>query len=76
MAAPIRKAAETKTVLLPALVQMLMEVTTDEAEWLQEADDYENLGTNPVSTAQSSIYRLAADLGEKTTLACCQPIIT
>ena len=55
---------------------MLMEVTTDEAEWLQEADDYENLGTNPVSTAQSSIYRLAADLGEKTTLACCQPIIT
>ena len=76
MAAPIRKAAETKTVLLPALVQMLMEVTTDEAEWLQEADDYENLGTNPVSTAQSSIYRLAADLGEKTTLVCCQPIIT
>ena len=76
MAAPIRKAPETKSVLFPALVQMLMEVTTDEAEWQEEAEDYQHLGTNPVSTAQSSIMRLAADLGEKTTLVCCQPIIT
>lgn len=76
MAAPIRKAPETKSVLFPALVQMLMEVTTDEAEWQEEAEDYQYLGTNPVSTAQSSIMRLAADLGEKTTLVCCQPIIT
>ena len=33
MAAPIRKASETKTVFFPALVQMLMEVTADDAEW-------------------------------------------
>jgi len=33
MAAPIRKAPETKTVFFPALVQMLMEVTADDAEW-------------------------------------------
>jgi len=75
MPAPIRKAAETKTILFPALVQMLMEVTEDETEWLEEAEDYENLATDPVSTAASSIARLSADLGEKTTLACCQPII-
>lgn len=76
MAAPIRKAPETKSVLYPTLVQMLMEVTSDDAEWQQEAEDYQNLGTDPVSTAQSSIQRLSTDLGEKTTLVCCQPIIT
>ena len=48
MPAPIRKAAETKTVLFPALVQMLMEVTIDDAEWQQEVEDYQSLGTTPV----------------------------
>ena len=76
MAAPIRKAAEIKTVFFPALVQMLMEINTDDAEWQEEAEDYQCLATNPVSTASHSIARLSADLGEKTTLACCQPIIT
>ena len=75
MSAPIRKAPETKTQLYPALIGMLMEVTTDDAEWLTEAEDIENFETNPASTAKSSIERLSADLGEKTTLACCQPII-
>lgn len=75
MPAPIRKAAETKTILFPTLAKMLMEVTEDEAEWLTEIEDLDKLASNPVSTAASSISRLAADLGEKTTLACCQPII-
>ena len=75
MSAPIRKAPETKTQLYPALIGMLMEVTTDDAEWLAEAEDIDNFETNPASTAKSSIERLSADLGEKTTLACCQPII-
>lgn len=76
MPAPIRKAAETKTTLFPTLAQMLMEITEDEAEWQQEVEDYQNLGTTPVQTAQNTIVRLSGDLGEKTTLASCQPLIT
>ena len=75
MPAPIRKAPETKTVFIPALARMLMEVTADDAEWLEEAEDTDNLASNPVSTAASSIQRLSQCLGEKTTLVCCQPII-
>ena len=59
MPAPIRKAAETKTILFPAFVKMLMEVTEDEAEWLAEVEDLDKLASNPVSTAASSISRLA-----------------
>jgi len=55
---------------------MLMEVTEDDNEWQTEVEDLDKLGQNPVSTAASSISRLTEDLGEKTTLACCQPIIT
>ena len=75
MPAPIRKAAETKTILFPALVKMLMEITTDEAEWLEEVDDQDKLNSTPASTGASAISRLSEDLGEKMTLACCQPII-
>jgi len=71
MPAPIRKAPETKNILFPALTQMLMEVTSDETEWLSEVPDDENFKIDPVSTASSSISRLAEDLGEKTTLVCC-----
>ena len=75
MPAPIRKAAETKSIFFPALVQMLMEVNTDDAEWQAEVEDYDKLASDPVSTAGSSIMRLSADLGEKTTLATCQLIV-
>ena len=75
MPAPIRKAAETKTIFFPALVQMLMEMPDDMNAWLEEVEDHDKMGTDSVSTASSSIQRLAEDLGEKTTLACCQPII-
>ena len=71
MPAPIRKAAETKTIFFPTLARMLMEVTEDDAEWLTEVEDVDKLASNPVSTASSSVSRLAEDLGEKTTLACC-----
>lgn len=54
---------------------MLMEINTDDAEWQAEVEDYDKLASDPVSTAGSSIMRLTADLGEKTTLATCQPII-
>ena len=61
--------------MFPALTQMLMEINTNDDEWQQEVEDYACLATNPVSTASSSIVRLSADLGEKTTLDCCNPII-
>ena len=54
---------------------MLMELPDDMASWLEEAEDFDKLGSDPVSTASSSISRLAEDIGEKTTLSCCQPII-
>jgi len=71
MPAPIRKAPETKAVFIPALTQMLMEVTVDDAEWQTEVEDTDRLASNPVSTAASSIERLSNDLGEKTILVCC-----
>ena len=52
-----------------------MELPDDMASWLEEAEDFDKLGSDPVSTASSSISRLAEDIGEKTTLSCCQPII-
>ena len=75
MPASLRKASETKSMLMPAIVQMLLEVEEDEETWEEAIDDKDRLATDPVSTAASSISRLTADLGEKTTLACCQPII-
>ena len=75
MPATIRKAPETKTIVFPTLSQMLMELNSDETEWLTEIEDPDKLSSDPVSTAASSISRLAEDLGEKTTLSCCQPII-
>jgi hypothetical protein len=75
MPAPIRKCPETKSIVFPTLAKMLMEVNTDDAEWQAEVEDFDKFGTDPVSTACSSIARLAQDIGEKTTLACCQPII-
>ena len=39
MPAPIRKAAQTKAELFPALASMLMEITEDDAEWLAEVED-------------------------------------
>lgn len=38
---------------------MLMEVSTDDAEWLTEVEDFDKFATDPVSTACSSIARLA-----------------
>ena len=55
---------------------MLMELPEDVNEWIELEEDLENLATNPASTASSCIERFADHLGEKTALACCQPIIS
>ena len=75
MPASIRKAAETGTLFFPTLVQMLTEGTSDDSEWQSQAEDLDKLSTDTVSTAASSISRLAEDLGEKKTLEFCKPII-
>lgn len=61
--------------LVPAITQMLLEVEEDDETWEETVEDKDRLATDPVSTAASSLSRLTADLGEKTTLLCCQPII-
>ena len=75
MPASLRKADETKTLFFPALVKMLMEVEEDEATWSTTDDGDENLATDPVSVAMSSLRRFAEDIGEKTILAAAQPVI-
>lgn len=75
MPASLRKAPETKSMLVPAITQMLLEVEEDDETWEETVEDKDRLATDPVSTAASSLSRLTADLGEKTTLLCCQPII-
>lgn len=75
MPAALRKAPETKTQLFPALTRMLMEVEKDEAAWSEAIEDPDMVESDPVSTAMSSITRLAEALGEKTTLAATQAIL-
>jgi hypothetical protein len=75
MAAPIRKAAETATQYVPALVKMLTEVEEDEATWLAGADEEDIQSTGPASCAKEGIKRLAESLGSKTTLPIVQPMI-
>ena len=75
MPAALRKAPETKTMIFPAFVSMLMEVETDDSVWLESQDDQDNLGKDPYSTAMNSLTRLCDDIGGKTTLECAQPLL-
>ena len=54
---------------------MMMQVEKDDAVWAAIDEEADLVGKDPVSTAMSAISRLSEDLGEKTTLACTQPII-
>ena len=56
--------------VFPALTRMLMEVELNSETWATSDEDPEMVSSDPVSTAMSSITRLANDLGEKATLAC------
>ena len=54
---------------------MLLEVEPDESIWAEQIDDPQKTETDPVSTASTALVRLSDKLGEKTTLAICQPMI-
>lgn len=75
MPAALRKTDEVKTMLFPALAQMLTEVEQDNSIWADTTDEDESLAKDPANTAVSVIGRISNDLGEKTTLASSQPLI-
>jgi hypothetical protein len=76
MPAALRKAPETKSLLFPAFVSMLMEVEKDSNVWAATEEDGDNVGKDPVSTAISSLTRLSEDLGDNTTLTASQPLLS
>jgi len=75
MPASFRKLSETKSMLLPALVTMLSEVEEDQETWAAQTDSQDHGSVDPFNTAITAISRLSMDLGEKTILAACTPII-
>jgi len=70
MPASLRKLEETKSMLLPALVQMLTEVEEDMDTWAETTDEKEaEVGsTDPYNVAINAINCISTDLGEKTVL--------
>jgi hypothetical protein len=75
MPASLRKIDETKTLFIPALVQMLTEVEQDMDTWAQSVEEKENSSTDPFNTAVNAINRISNDLGEKTIMVPCSQII-
>lgn len=75
MPASLRKIDETKTMFIPALVQMLTEVEEDMNEWAQINEEKEVGNTDPYNTAVAAINRLSGDLGEKTMMPVCTALI-
>lgn len=75
MPASLRKIDETKTMFLPALVQMLTEVEEDMDTWTKSIEEKEVSSTDPYSTAVNAINRVSTDLGEKTMMTPCSAII-
>jgi hypothetical protein len=75
MPASLRKIDETKTMFIPALVQMLTEVEEDMDTWADQKDEEEVGQTDPYHTAVSSINRLSMEIGEKTIMPVCTGMI-
>lgn len=73
--ASLRKADETKTMLLPSLIALLTEVETDDQVWAETSEEKESGSTAPYHTAVQAINRISVDLGEKTILPTCSSYI-
>lgn len=69
MPASLRKAEETKTMLFPALVQMMTEVEDDIELWATTNEEKVVGQTDPFNTAVNAINTLSVSLQEKTVLA-------
>jgi hypothetical protein len=75
MPASLRKAAETKSMLFPALFSMLAELDDDLETWAISTDDDAIGQTDPHNTALNAINKLSLDLGEKTVMAATSGLI-
>lgn len=75
MPASLRKAEETKTMLFPALIQLMTEVPEDLNEWVISNEEKITGQTDPFNTAINGINTLSANLQEKTVLAAVTPLI-
>ena len=75
MPASLRKIDETKTMFIPALVQMLTEVDDDIESWANTPEESESSSNDPYNTAVNAINRLSMDLGEKLILPTCTGLI-
>lgn len=69
MPAALRKADETKTMLFPALIQMMTEVEEDMDTWAASQEEKVVGQTDPFNTAVNAINTLSNCLQEKTVLA-------
>lgn len=75
MPSALRKSQDATKSFLMTLFEMLKEVEEDEATWAETVEDPDKLSTDSVSTASQAIVRLAKNVGEKTIVTICQPII-
>lgn len=75
MPASLRKIDETRSMFIPALIQMLTEVEEDDQVWATSVEEKEISSTDPHSIAVNAINRISVDLGEKTILAPCTALI-
>ena len=75
MPASLRKIDESKTMFIPALVQMLTEVEEDLSTWSTSVEEKEVSDIDPFSIAVNAINRVSLDLGEKTIMVPCSAII-
>eukprot|EP00347_Sterkiella_histriomuscorum_P001538 403371652 len=74
MPASLRKIDETKTMFIPALVQMMTEVEDDIESWAETKEEGET-GTDAYSVGVQGINRLATELGEKTIILTCSALV-
>lgn len=72
--ASLRKIDETKTMFIPALVQMMTEVDANLEEWAETKEEGET-GTDVYNVGVQGINRLATELGEKTIMLTCSAMI-
>lgn len=72
----MRKAEETKTMLFPALAQMLSEVDDDQEEWAATEDDDKLVCAGKINfVAKDSINIISLSLGEKVVLSSAVPLL-
>jgi hypothetical protein len=54
---------------------MLTEVEEDESTWASSTEEKEASAVDPFNTAINALNRLSIDIGEKTILSACTPLI-